>query len=224
MVPIFRCLFWEFGHSPPEGKNQIFQTFRRDYAKIPSTGLFPAFLRIQNFLAFFNYLPAVVFSQVSDVGLAQRSSQNRGQPVVCVLLAHQSPLVQLIKIPMSFIAQRPEFPVRHGAHGDLRSGMYPDIGIAGRKSAANIEHGVLIITAVNSVRTFQNRMTATVRTSGSVVLSSFLCHGSFLQNKKSGRLRHHKPQRERLLLAVIVAVQPSGNHRNKPTPLWIAHR
>ena len=61
---------------------------------------------------------------------------------------------------------------------DLRSGMHPDIGIAGRKSAANIEHGVLIITAVNSVRTFQNRMTATVRTSGDVVLSSFLFHGS----------------------------------------------
>ena len=46
----------------------------------------------------------------------------------------------------------------------------------------------------------------------------------FCPPKKSGRLRHHKPQRERLLLAVIVAVQPSGNHRNKPTPLWIAHR
>ena len=224
MVPIFRCLFWEFGHSPPEGKNQIFQTFQRDYAKILSTGLFPAFLRIQNFFTLINYLPAVVFSQVSDVGLTQRGSQDRSQPVVRVLLAHQSPLVQLIKIPMGLITQRPEFPVRHGPHGDLRSGMHPNIGIASRKSTANIEHGVLIITAVNSVRTFQNRMTSTVRTSGGVVLSSFLCHGSFLQNKKSGRLRHHKPQRERLLLAVIVAVQPSGNHRNKPTPLWIAHR
>ena len=166
MVPIFRCLFWEFGHSPPEGKNQIFQTFRRDYAKIPSTGLFPAFLRIQNFFTFFNYLPAVVFSQVSDVGLAQRSSQNRSQPVVRILLAHQSPLVQLIKTPMGFIAQRPEFPVRHSPHGDLRSRMHPDIGIAGRISAADIKHRILIIAAVNAIGTSQYGMTAAVRTSG----------------------------------------------------------
>ena len=137
---------------------------------------FFVFLGFQNFLTFLNYLPAVVFSQVSDVGLAQRSSQNRSQPVVRVLLAHQSPLVQLIKIPMSFIAQRPEFPVRHGAHGDLCSGMHPDIGIAGRISAADVEHSVFVVGVIYSIGTSQYRMAAAIGTSWCSILSSFLFH------------------------------------------------
>lgn len=45
----------------------------------------------------------------------------------------------------------------------------------------------------------------------------------FPQIKKSGRLPNHNPQRKRLPLTEIAAVQPSGNHIKKPTPLWTAH-
>jgi hypothetical protein len=44
--------------------------------------------------------------------------------------------------------------------------MYPDIGIAGRISAADIKHRILIIAAVNAIGTSQYGMAATVWASG----------------------------------------------------------
>ena len=93
---------------------------------------------IQNFFAFFNNLPAIVFSQQSDVCLTHRSSQNGCQPLICIFLAHEASLIKLIEIMVCFITQSTELPVGHGAHGDLRSRMYPYIRIAGREFAADI--------------------------------------------------------------------------------------
>jgi hypothetical protein len=62
--------------------------------------------------------------------------------------------------------------------------MYPDIGIAGRISAADIKHRILIIAAVNAIGTSQYGMTAAVRTPGRSVLSSFLFHKGSSQIKK----------------------------------------
>jgi hypothetical protein len=102
--------------------------------------------------------------------------------------------------------------------------MYPDIGIAGRISAADIKHRILIIAAVYAIGTSQYGMTAAVRAPRRGVLSSFLFHNWSLQNKKAGKPHNYNLQRERLPLADIVAEQPSGIYRNKPMTCWIAHR
>jgi hypothetical protein len=52
---------------------------------------------------------------------------------------------------------------------------------------------------------------------------SSITHLRIPANKKSGRLPDHNPQRKRLPLTEIAAVQPSGNHIKKPTPLWTTH-
>jgi len=129
---------------------------------------------IQNFFAFFNNLPAVVFSEQSDVCLAHGSSQNGCQPLICILFTHETSLIKLIKIMMCFIAQSTEFPVGHRAHGDLRSRMYPHIRIASREPTADIQHGVLGIVAVDAIGTSQNRLAAAIWTAGRSALSSLL--------------------------------------------------
>ena len=205
-------------------QNAKSRTFSLKTAKLCRHSPSFIFLRIENFFAFFDYLSAIVFSKVTDVSLPQRSSQNGCQPAVSVFFAHQALLVQLVKITMGLVAQGPEFPVGHRSHRGLRPGMHTNIGVAGRISAANIKHRVLIVVTVNTVSTSQNRMAATVRASGCQALSSFLFHNWSLQNKKAGRPHNYNLQRERLPLADIVAEQPSGIYRNKPMTCWIAHR
>ena len=224
MVPVFWCL--KFGQLHISVYGQIIRS-RTFSAKIPHPcclSLCPLFLLIQNFFAFFDHTPAIVFSQASDVGLPHRDTQNGCQPAVRIFSGHQAPFVQPIKSPMSFIAQNPQLPVGHGAHGDLRPGMHPDIGITDRIPAANIEHRVPFVIPVNAVGTSEDSMAAAVRASWCIVLSSFLFHHWILPNKKSGRLHSRNQQGERLPLAYLAAEQPSGHHIKKPTPLWTAHR
>ena len=224
MVPVFWCLKFGQLHISVYGQSIRSRTFS---AKIPHPcclSLRPLFLLIQNFFAFFDHTPAIVFSQASDVGLPHRDTQNGCQPTVRIFSGHQAPFVQLIKSPMSFIAQNPQLPIGHSTHGDLRPGMHPDIGITDRIPAANIEHRVPFVIPVNTIGTSEDGMAAAVRASWCIVLSSFLFHHWILPNKKSGRLRNRNQQGERLPLAYLAAEQPSGHHIKKPTPLWTAHR
>ena len=120
--------------------HQIIQNvnFRSFSLKLEFGIILPESPGIQNFFAFFDNLLAVVLSQQPNVCLTHRSSQNRCQPLICIFLAHVASLIKLIEIMMCFITQSTELLVGHGAHGDLRSRMYPYIGVAGREPAADI--------------------------------------------------------------------------------------
>lgn len=155
MVPVFWCLKFGQLHISVYGPSIRKRIFATEIPHPYFLSLRPLFLQIQNFFAFFDHTPAVVFSQASNVGPPHRNTQNGCQPAVCIFSGHQAPFVQLIKSPMSFIAQNPQLPVGHGAHGDLRSGMHPDIGITdtfeARRSVcqAEIRHFVKAVQELN---------------------------------------------------------------------------
>ena len=116
------------------------------------------------------------------MGLVLGCTQDRCQPSVGIIFGHITAFLKLIKVFIGFMTQPPQLAISHRPHRDLRTGMYPHIGIAHGIILADIEHCIAAVVLINPFCAFQNRMAAAVRTAWCTALLSFiLFHFVFLR-------------------------------------------
>ncbi len=96
------------------------------------------------------------------------------QPLVGILLVHQTGFIQTVKVTVCLPPQRPEIVVRQTPHRLFCPLMRPNIGITFRIPCTYIKHGSVFVIAIDSIRTAEYHRTAAVRAAHLLFLIPFL--------------------------------------------------